>query len=113
MKRIILTSPDRRNNTLELSLLPPDTWTDHEAEPHSSFASRGGNPETCDARNASKVVMMLQRFLALTADVPATSLRAAMAKAIAEEPPSRSYQRFYCRVLCEVGIQACQGDLAA
>ncbi len=104
---------------LELPLPPPDTWTGQEPERgagNSSFASRGGNPppvETCDARNASKVAMTLQRFLALTADVPATSLRAAMAKAIAEEPPSRSYQRFYCRVLCEIGIQACQGGLAA
>ena len=52
--------------------------------------------------------MLLQRFLALTADVSATSLRPAMVKAIAEEPPSRSYERFYCRVLCELGIQACQ-----
>ena len=57
--------------------------------------------------------MTLQRFLGLTADVPATSLRAAMAKAIAQEPPSRSYERFYCRVLCKLEIQACKGELAA
>ena len=57
--------------------------------------------------------MTLQRFLALTAGVSATSLRPAMVKAIAEEPPWRSYQRFYCRVLCELKIQACQGGLAA
>lgn len=58
-------------------------------------------------------MMMLRRFLALTADVSATSLRPAMVKAIAEEPPSRSYERFYCRVLCELGIQPCQCGLAA
>ena len=82
----------------------------------ASRASRGGNPppvETCDARNVSKVVMTLQSFLVLTADVSATSVRAAMAKAIAQEPPSRSYQRFYCRVLCKLGIRACTGELAA
>ena len=54
-------------------------------------------------------MMMLQRFLALTSGVSAPSLRSAMVKAIAEEPPSRSYERFYCRVLYELGIiQACQ-----
>ncbi len=58
-------------------------------------------------------MMMLQRFLALTAGVSAPSLRSAMVKAIAEEPPSRSYERFYCRVLCELGIQPCQCGLAA
>ena len=58
-------------------------------------------------------MMMLQRFLALTAGVSATSLRSAMVKAIAEEPPSRSYERFYCRVLCGLGIPACQSGLAA
>ena len=57
--------------------------------------------------------MTLQSFLALTTDVPATSLRAAMGKAIAQEPPSRSYQRFYCRVLCKLGTRARKGELAA
>ena len=69
--------------------------------------------ESSDAGSASKLPMTLQHFLALTTNVPAISLRAAMIKAIAAEPPSRSYERFYCRVLGELGIQACNGALAA
>ena len=50
--------------------------------------------------------MTLQRFQALISNVPAQTVRRAMAVALVEEAPRTpgGYVRFYCRVLRELGL---------
>lgn len=57
--------------------------------------------------------MNLQRFLALTADVPELCLRVAMVKAMAVDRPGRSYPVFYRRVIDELRAIGCAERPAA
>ena len=51
--------------------------------------------------------MDLKGFLAVTADVPASRVRAAMVRVLADKPLDRSYAQFYCRVLRQLGSRMC------
>ena len=51
--------------------------------------------------------MDLKGFLAVTTDLLASLVRAAMVRALADKPLDRSYVKFYCRVLRELGSRTC------
>ena len=52
--------------------------------------------------------MTIDRFQTLTAEVPEPTLRRALAAALSLEAPRspEDYERFYCRVLRELGVEA-------
>jgi uncharacterized protein (DUF2267 family) len=53
-------------------------------------------------------MMTLARFRTLTAEVPPPVLRQALAQALSKEAPHspESYERFYSRVVQELGVEA-------